>query len=529
MRSTIVRFIILAIVMGLLTMQPYNVRAAAFLITTNGDEADVLPADGVCATAGGACTLRAAIQTANAVPGTDSIAFSDAIFSVPTTITLTADLPTITDSVGIAGSNPATVIIDGANSFRAGFNVAASVALSVARLTLTHGVGTNGGAIRNSGSVTVYQVRFSANSAANYGGAIAHLSGDLSVSDSLIDGNEALLGGGIYSQATMTIVNSTLSANDATGGGAILTNDGSTTTIRQSTITLNRAANGGGIDVRGLLRLGNSIVAGNSVTGLYADGVGDIESLGHNAIGDADGIVITGVTTGNLLDAAASPLNLGVLTDNGGLLPTHALTIGSVAIGAGSDALALNIDGLALTTDQRGAGFARVQGDRVDMGAHEADRSLVVFTTLQGRIQPTPNPSFVIDAHVRVNRAGDNALIWSGDRRTEAAGVFNLFGLPPDVYRIWVKGTHTLARRSGDVAVVTNGGSFYITPVLKEGDASDDNVINITDFSILAATFGKSSGVSGYDARADFNGDNAVNITDFSLLAANFGQVGEGS
>ncbi|MBK8027195.1 MAG: hypothetical protein IPK19_38850 [Chloroflexi bacterium] len=61
---------------------------------------------------------------------------------------------------------------------------------------------------------------------------------------------------------------------------------------------------------------------------------------------------------------------------------------------------------------------------------------------------------------------------------------------------------------------------------LREGDANDDNIVNISDFSLLASAFGKSEGQAGFDARADFNEDGVINIADFSLLASNFGQSG---
>jgi hypothetical protein len=51
-------------------------------------------------------------------------------------------------------------------------------------------------------------------------------------------------------------------------------------------------------------------------------------------------------------------------------------------------------------------------------------------------------------------------------------------------------------------------------------------MVNLTDFSIPAATFGKQERDDRYDNRADFNGDGVVNLLDFSLLAGNFGESG---
>ena len=60
------------------------------------------------------------------------------------------------------------------------------------------------------------------------------------------------------------------------------------------------------------------------------------------------------------------------------------------------------------------------------------------------------------------------------------------------------------------------------------GDANKDNVVNMSDFGILAATYGKSTGQTGYDSRADFNGDGVIKLSDFGLLAKNYGTTAPG-
>lgn len=49
---------------------------ALFTVNDGGDAVDIVIGDGVCATSGGVCTLRAAIQEANASPAFDTIMFS---------------------------------------------------------------------------------------------------------------------------------------------------------------------------------------------------------------------------------------------------------------------------------------------------------------------------------------------------------------------------------------------------------------------------------------------------------------------
>lgn len=67
-----------------------------------GDAPDANLADNVCQTAGGVCTLRAAIQQANARPGADDIWFN-LPGAGPHIITISTPLPAITEAVVIDG------------------------------------------------------------------------------------------------------------------------------------------------------------------------------------------------------------------------------------------------------------------------------------------------------------------------------------------------------------------------------------------------------------------------------------------
>jgi hypothetical protein len=55
------------------------------------------------------------------------------------------------------------------------------------------------------------------------------------------------------------------------------------------------------------------------------------------------------------------------------------------------------------------------------------------------------------------------------------------------------------------------------------GDTSGDGLVGIVEFGQFRATFGKTPGQSGYDARFDFDGG-GVGITDFGQFRARFGK-----
>ena len=123
------------------------------------------------------------------------------------------------------------------------------------------------------------------------------------------------------------------------------------------------------------LTIVNSIVAGNSDDGTAPDislpaDFGSNLNIEFSLIGDTTGSLIDASTgTGNILN---QPAMLGPLADNGGPTLTHALLLGSPALNAGSNTLAVDANGASLTTDQRGAGFGRIVGASVDIGAFEA-------------------------------------------------------------------------------------------------------------------------------------------------------------
>lgn len=77
---------------------------APIVVNSAGDGSDASPGNGICATSTGACTLRAAIQEANAEKGPNEIDF-DIPGSGVQTIQLSGQLPTISDTSGATTIN----------------------------------------------------------------------------------------------------------------------------------------------------------------------------------------------------------------------------------------------------------------------------------------------------------------------------------------------------------------------------------------------------------------------------------------
>jgi hypothetical protein len=109
---------------------------------------------------------------------------------------------------------------------------------------------------------------------------------------------------------------------------------------------------------------------------------------------------------------------------------------------------------------------------------------------------------------------------------TSGSGVFTqTTGLPAGAYNWRVKGPKYLAI-SGPVTLAPGAANSVEMGMLRVGDANDDNLINVFDFSIMKPTFGRSQGEPSYDDRADFTGEHLVNVMDFSYLKQNFGSGG---
>ncbi len=82
---------------------PRAVPGGIIVVNSAGEGADANPGNGICATSGGVCTLRAAIQESNASGGGNTIDFGVGTGAI--TITPTSALPAITAGVTIDGTS----------------------------------------------------------------------------------------------------------------------------------------------------------------------------------------------------------------------------------------------------------------------------------------------------------------------------------------------------------------------------------------------------------------------------------------
>lgn len=226
--------LVVAVSLALFTARSAN--AAPFVVNTAGDAAGTCP---------GTCTLRAAIDAANASVGLDSITFAPGADN----IVLAGTELEIDDDLEITGPVGGVAIVDGgllSRVFCVGCGVGAAPTVAMTRVTIHRGISTSeGGGIFNGATLTL--------------------------TDSSVNDSSGTLGGGIYNApgAVLTLHGSDpgceVVANRASDAGGGLRNEG-TATLTNARILDNVAFRDGG----GIANVGTLAMTGGSIQGNQA-------------------------------------------------------------------------------------------------------------------------------------------------------------------------------------------------------------------------------------------------------------------
>ena len=373
-------------------------QAAMFTVNSDGDMHDKTPGDGICAATFPVCTLRAAIEEANALPGHDTIEFSPGFHTPnqPRTITLSLRELFVNSGLTINGPGARQLAVDGAQKdrvmqFFTQFGNQPNI-VAISGLTIQNGLPNPQFSYSVGGGIYIYNTNLTLkavtvrNNKTNWtannqpgngdGGGIYSFMSQMTISDSTIRDNYSdNRGGGIFSRGGgLFVYNTTISGNTGwKGGGGIAQTDSGV--IRNSTITKNQGYHdaGGGIwfinsdEQNRYNYVGNTIVAKNGAAVSW-DLYGSFTSLGNNLVGYRGGS--TGYVASDLPEYLDPKLS--TLKNNGGQTDTHKLLEGSPAIDAGDDCITLGEPCIAIFQyDQRGFGFTRKYGSAVDIGAVE--------------------------------------------------------------------------------------------------------------------------------------------------------------
>ncbi|AHY45609.1 CSLREA domain [Rubrobacter radiotolerans] len=375
-------------------------RAATFTVNSAEDAPDTNPGDGACATVGGDCTLRAAVQETNALAGADAVNVPAGDYALtvrnadvdpisapggaPENASATGDLD-VTGELTLSGAGADATTVDAAQVLDRVLDVRPGARATVSGLTLTGGNGgtsatlpvpplgsaQRGGGVQNGGTLALDLARVSANNA-DFGGGVSN-SGSLTVRRSTVEGNRAFFGGGVDSFGTLAVERSAILGNeavrgeDAGGVGGGVRSANAFARLTNTTVAENTAGErGGGVaNVSGEIEATNLTVndneapegasllstgdgVGTSLANTILSGPGTGENCAGVGIGSRGGNLSSDGSCGLRASGDrenADPL-LGPLGKNGGPTESYVPQAESPAIDGG-------VNGPCPATDQR--------------------------------------------------------------------------------------------------------------------------------------------------------------------------------
>ena len=347
------------------------------------------------------CSLRAAIEEANASIGIQTVLVPDGLYELDLPFAAGGGPLVVTESVRIQGSGMHTTVVDALSSHRV--IAIEGGAVRMRHMTLQGGAESVGGAmfVTNDADADLgdMMIRDSEGHVVG-GGVVIDANASATIVRSEIRDNASAFGGGLTNYGEVTIRQSTIADNLGNRVGGLLNDENGQMRLYDVTVSGNEAkptSSGatGGIRTHGFAVLNNTtvvenigtagkagglhIIAGapvvvrNSILALNFDDASPSDCLGdlasdsrHNLLGNSAGCNIAGGGPSWIKDVAPE---IGPLQDNGGPTRTHALLAGSPARGNGYDFPPPAVYACELF-DQRGVPRPQM-GDGCDMGAVE--------------------------------------------------------------------------------------------------------------------------------------------------------------
>ena len=394
---------VLPLALALLALAPASAHAATFTVNSTGDQTDVTPGNGVCATAGGQCTLRAAIVEANNLMGADTI-------NVPAGTYTTGSVLAVSTNVTINGAGARDVTVRASS----GIVMQVTGEAVVSGLTITGGTM---GVYVMGGELTLDRVTIRDNTNPSSGsitgaGMRIDAGSKVLIRRSAVTGNSmsaatSALGAGIYANsAQLAIRSTTIAGNTATatstarGGGVFAS--GGTVSLRHVTLSGN-VVNSGSADRYG----GNLYVTGTTPTAADSIFTGGVANAGHENCSSAAATLPApsgrNIDSGTSCGFGAGQLpstdpQLETLANAGGQTDARVPRRASPAV---NQAGACPEDGI----DQRGA--PAPSGTACDIGAAELSANLGV-TISQSTTATTPGADVTFVATI-INTGFDAA------------------------------------------------------------------------------------------------------------------------
>lgn len=432
---------------------------ATFTVKNTGDAADLNLGDAICDTSpanGRQCSLRAAIQEANATAGQDKIIFDIGTDGGLRTIAPDAPLPTITEAV----------TIDGYTQLGASPNSVATGNNAVLRIQLN---GTNAGGaakgltIEADGSV----IRGLAINRFGFSGI------EIDGSDNRVEGNFI----GTSADGTSVLGN---------GADGIEVESGQDNFIGAATRAARNLISGNGthgIDITG--SSDNAFVQGNyigtDVTGSVSLGNG---SRGITISGSSTATIVGGTVSAARNVISGNGAGIGIVSSNGHLVQGNFIgtdATGAAALGNLSDGLLIQSDNNVIGGTTAGARNV-ISGngdDGIQISALSSDNTIqgnrIGTTSGGGAAMGNAAVGIVVQTNANDNLIG--GTVAGAGNLISGNGTGGIFVSGADGTRIQGNRIGTKADGSGDLGNLGDG--VFITNAL-DGTSADDNLIGGT-------------------------------------------------
>lgn len=130
----------------------------------------------------------------------------------------------------------------------------------------------------------------------------------------------------------------------------------------------------------------------------------------------------------------------------------------------------------------------------------------------------SPNARFTLR-----NTGGDTVI---NDIEVGPFGAFAFTTALRGEFNLLAKTTHWLQDIFPTTINITDSGVTGVVYALVNGDCDGNNIIDIADYTMLAAGFSAVVGDSRYSLNIDLNGDGIVDVSDYGILSQSFSRVG---
>jgi CSLREA domain-containing protein len=473
--------------------------ARKFVVDTTADGHDAHPGDGVCADTSGKCTLRSAVEAADALEAPVTVIVPAGTYRLslgPLVVTDPAGL----DIVG-AGASRTAITAGGASrdlnvkEAGTGKDPLAGAVATLSELTITGGSANAGGDIAvmdANDTLEIEQVSVSGGHATD-GGGIA-TSGQVLISGSSVNGDSATdEGGGIAaSDTSLRIADSSLDDDSAQFGGAMRLEDCVTvlesTTLDSDTASSSVADSSGGA----IYDSGPMDIVSDRFSSDTAEGLSTESSFGGAVYESKGGVTVTGTTFSNDRSTASSDGDAsggavfaeGPLTVSGSTFSADATSgKGSDLGGAIYDNSFVSISTSSFDSDRTDGSASSSFGGAFYDGGTGAD---IVSSTFDGNVALNGNGGAIAassggdllssdtfsgnDATGGAN--GEGGALWAESAFTSQSSTFVQNHAQVLGGAIWEDDSSSLVGTTVEENSANQGGGVYVSWVLQATDSA---------------------------------------------------------